>query len=297
MTPEQDIFCRKKTFILPDARALAMDIALPDSAIFPEGPIGVMVFAHGMLEYAGRYQDWASVMAKSGWAVFSVDHSGHGRSDGPRIWMDRLDDLVDDFERFVREIAAIFSEKPLHIVGMSMGGGIAIRTVFRLQQAGIPCAGMILVSPALQVHPKVFPWLRRIAYFADWLTPRLRFVRGTSHGLCHDRSVIEAFKKDPYVYSGRFSVHYGVENLRALEENNRLAGEIRLPLLILQGTGDLITNPEGPRRWMEKSISSDKTLKNYPGLYHDLLHEPEKEAIYKDMINWLNCHQENKIVK
>ena len=36
--------------------------------------------------------------------------------------------------------------------------------------------------------------------------------------------------------------------------------------------------------------SSDKTLKIYEGLYHEILNEPEQDEVKKDIISWLNSH-------
>ena len=66
------------------------------------------------------------------------------------------------------------------------------------------------------------------------------------------------------------------------------AHHIRLPLLILQGTGDLIVDPKGGQLLHDRAATSDKTLRLYKGLYHDLVHEPERQQVRADLIEWLN---------
>jgi alpha-beta hydrolase superfamily lysophospholipase len=53
--------------------------------------------------------------------------------------------------------------------------------------------------------------------------------------------------------------------------------ELTEPLLALHGSGDRVTPPSGTEELYRRAHSIDKTLKIYPGLYHDLIHEPEKE--------------------
>lgn len=64
---------------------------------------------------------------------------------------------------------------------------------------------------------------------------------------------------------------------------------MRAPLLILHGTGEAVTNPEGSRRLFDQAAAVDKTLKLYEGLYHDLFHEPEKDRVTGDLIAWLDA--------
>jgi acylglycerol lipase len=66
---------------------------------------------------------------------------------------------------------------------------------------------------------------------------------------------------------------------------------VRLPLLILQGSGDRVVDPDGARRLHLHASAADKTLRLYDGLYHDLLHEPEKEQVLADLTAWLGARQ------
>ncbi|KAM3703009.1 hypothetical protein ACB098_04G064000 [Castanea mollissima] len=43
------------------------------------------------------------------------------------------------------------------------------------------------------------------------------------------------------------------------------------------------------RKLYAEASSTDKTIKLFDGFLHDLLFEPEREAIMKDIIEWLNC--------
>ena len=64
---------------------------------------------------------------------------------------------------------------------------------------------------------------------------------------------------------------------------------LRPPVLVLHGTGDCVTSPEGSRELCARAGSADKTLKLYDGLYHDLFHEPEREQVTSDVIEWLQA--------
>jgi acylglycerol lipase len=65
--------------------------------------------------------------------------------------------------------------------------------------------------------------------------------------------------------------------------------DIVVPLLIMHGGADPATNIEGSRDLSARARSTDKTLKIYDGVAHDLMHEPERDAIIGDVAAWLDA--------
>src|SRR5580698_1494203 len=92
-------------------------------------------------------------------------------------------------------------------------------------------------------------------------------------------------------------VNQGVAGARTARELIGAIGEIQdhmedvtVPLLAMHGGADSVTPPEGSKALVTRAHSTDKTLKIYPGLYHDLLHEPEKDQVMADLVKWLSDH-------
>ncbi|MFH1918508.1 MAG: lysophospholipase, partial [Planctomycetota bacterium] len=172
--------------------------------------------------------------------------------------------------------------------GHSMGG-----TIVALLAATRPpdVRGLVLSAPACRIGDRVFPLLRRLAAFFSLVLPRLRLVPMSFKRLSRDPEVVDHFKRDPLVFHGRFPARSGAEILRAADRVEGQMEAIRLPILVLHGTGDTVTDREGSRRLCDRAGSTDKTLKLYDGLYHDLLHEPEKEQVTADVIEWLGARR------
>ena len=59
---------------------------------------------------------------------------------------------------------------------------------------------------------------------------------------------------------------------------------------MMHGEDDRLTSPEGSREFFAHVGSADKTLKIYPGLYHEIFNEPEKDAVLAEMTDWLETH-------
>jgi acylglycerol lipase len=50
------------------------------------------------------------------------------------------------------------------------------------------------------------------------------------------------------------------------------------------------TRSRGSQALSQTAPSIDKTLKTYPGLYHDVFHEPEYADVKRDIMAWLGAH-------
>jgi alpha-beta hydrolase superfamily lysophospholipase len=262
-------------------------LELHEKTWLPERDVsGVVVLVHGIFEHSGRYAHVAERLNRAGYALVAMDLRGHGKSDGERIWVESFDEYLADLEVLLERVRGRHPGKPLYLLGFSMGG--AVVTLFTiLYQPEI--AGLILSAPALSVGRSVFPLIRRLAAFVSRIWPRLRLVRFGFMKISRDPAVVEGFRNDRLVFQGRFPIRTGAEVLRAAKRISQRMEGVSVPLLILHGTGDLITDAEGSRRLYLHASSADRTLKLYEGLYHDLLHEPERDQILADLIEWLRA--------
>lgn len=92
---------------------------------------------------------------------------------------------------------------------------------------------------------------------------------------------------DPLVFTGSIRVRTGYEILRITANLQQNLSKLTVPFFVLHGTDDSVTDPLASKKLHEKASSTDKTIKLYKGLLHDLLFEPEKEEIVQDIVSWL----------
>jgi alpha-beta hydrolase superfamily lysophospholipase len=255
----------------------------------PDGePVAAVVIVHGIDEHSGRYARLAGDLNRHGYAVYTMDLRGHGRSAGDRVLIRSFDQYLDDVEVLLERVAARQPGKPLFLLGHSMGGAIvALLGILRPPKV----RGLVLSGPAVVVGGRVFPVLRHLARLASLLWPTLRVARMGCRYISRDPAVVEAFRNDPLVFHGRFPVRTGAEILRAAKRIHSGMGKLRLPLLILHGTKDFSTDPEGSRLLAAHAGSADKTLRLYPGLYHEVFSEPEREQVVADLLAWLDARK------
>jgi alpha-beta hydrolase superfamily lysophospholipase len=272
-----------------DRFEVADGLTLYENRWYPDGEAAaVVVLVHGFAEHSGRYRRVADALGQRGYAVYAMDLRGHGKSDGPRVFVASFDLYLDDLKVYLARVRRREPQKPTFLFGHSMGGAI----VCRLAMTDPPGVnGLVLSAPAIQMPDNLFPLLRRLASPFSRLFPWLRVVKLGSSMLSRDVLVLARFEQDPLVFHGRLPARTGAEILRAVEQIQSNMEALRLPFLILQGTGDRVVDPEGARALYERAAAADKTLKLYEGLYHEVLSEPEKEQVTADMLAWLDARR------
>jgi acylglycerol lipase len=252
----------------------------------PDGvPVrGVVVFVHGIVEHAGRYTAFAERLNKLGLVVRAYDLRGHGRSEGPRVYVRSFSEHIGDLDRFISSIREEQSDLPFFLMGHSMGGAIASRWVV---DNNPDINGLILSAPAVLTGRGALPWFRHLALIGNIVCPQLKVLKLGVGGLSRDPAVREEFAEDPLVYHEKFAVRMGIEVLKAGRYLRHRLELIRVPVLGLHGTKDLATNPRGTRALCETATSDDATFISYEGFYHDLLHEPDREQVLGDIESWI----------
>lgn len=120
--------------------------------------------------------------------------------------------------------------------------------------------------------------------------PRYQCRAANKQGISvsRDPEALLAKYSDPLVYTGSIRVKTGYEILRLSTYLQQNLSRFRVPFLVLHGAADHVTDPEASSRLYEEASSTDKTFKLYQGLLHDLLFEPEREAITNDIFQWFN---------
>jgi len=276
MTHHEDHFTAR------DGLSLYEQWWLPDKE-----PRAAVVVVHGVFEHGGRYARLAEDLNRRGYAVYAMDLRGHGRSAGERAMIRSFDLFLDDLDLFLERTAARHPGKPVFLLGHSMGGAVAaLLGITRPPKI----RGMILSAPSVLVAGGVFPLLRRLAWLAAIVWPTLRVTRLGCRFISRDPAVVEAFRNDPLVFHDRFPVRTGSEILRAAKRIQADAERMTLPMLVMHGTGDYVTDPQGSRMLVARAHSTDKTLQLYQGLYHEIFSEPERRQVLDDLLAWLDGH-------
>lgn len=249
-------------------------------------PKGTIVLIHGISEHSTRYRHVGEFWATHGYTVHTMDLRGHGRSPGPRILVRQIDEHSHDVGTLLTWARQQAPTQPLFLFGHSMGGLIV--TYHTLTQKP-ELNGVILSGPALKLNG-ASPLLVAIGHLVARVYPTLPMAKIDTTGISRDAAVVQANTADPLIYHDGVPAATALAMVKAVAYVQTHWSAFHWPVLILQGTADRIVNPEGSRQFYAQAGSTDKTLKLYDGLYHEVLNEPEKEQIMAEVVEWLDKH-------
>ncbi|HWD69782.1 MAG TPA: lysophospholipase [Solirubrobacteraceae bacterium] len=248
-------------------------------------PTGVVTIAHGYGEHIGRYQHVAARLTESGYAVYGLDHHGHGQSAGKRGKV-TLRAAVEDLNQLIVSVArARHPELPQFLLGHSMGGAIALRYAMAHQQR---LTGLAISAPLAAVDGG--PALLALGRLLGVLFPAAPVSRVDPRLVSRDHEVVKAYIADPLNHHG--PVPAGVAR-DFIAHVGTLAADVRritLPTLLMWGTADRLCPTSGSELVAANISSTDLTVKRYEGLFHEILNEPEREQVLGDLVAWLDGH-------
>ena len=271
-------------------------------------PIGIVQIVHGMQEHAGRYEHFAKFLNKHGYIVFADDHRAHGRTaglndlgkyEGGNLFYDTLKD-----EMFFSSMLKEKYDLPLYIFGHSYGSFI---TQNYIQNCDLYSKAIIFGAACMKNRFDI-----KFGKFVASQTIKLKgsdktakMVEGimltsynkkvkTGSWLNTDPKEVEKYAADEYCgtpFSAKFYYDFftGLNNSynkHKLQDINH-----HKPILLISGKDDPVGN-------MGKSVVKlfklyheddlDVTMKLYEGARHEILNEPIRETVYKDILEFLH---------
>jgi acylglycerol lipase len=248
----------------------------------------IIAIVHGYAEHSDRYSHVATNLVAQGFAVYSFDLCGHGKSSGDRCYVDAFSDYLTDLDRFLTEIRQHHLERKLFLLGHSMGGAIAIRYILDYQTTlqGVILSAPFLGSRAENVPAPVVAFLKLLSQFL----PKLPSIRVDSSQISSDPAIVQAYLTDPLINTAKMPLRTLAEIFGNIHQIQQRQQTIELPMLIMHGTADGLAHVSHSKRLYEGISSVDKTLKLYPGLYHEIFNEPDRSRVFTDLNQWLAAH-------
>lgn len=148
--------------------------------------------------------------------------------------------------------------------------------------------GLVLSGVAIQLGA-VHGFMKAVASFLALLGPKMRLKQDLAPQLSHDPEVVKAYREDPLVFKNP-TIKLGVLFANAIAKAKGILGQIKIPTLVQSGSEDKAML--GAEKFKDLLTVEDKTVKIYPGLYHEIYNELEKDKkiTLKDLGDWLDSH-------
>jgi alpha-beta hydrolase superfamily lysophospholipase len=242
----------------------------------PDSPKILAVLYHGLGEHTGSYEPFAAALNEAGIALWANDHAGHGRSEGVRVLINDIDDLIDDAIILLSLARAAHPTLPVVLVGHSLGSTITtLLTAERLLPAGIRPDALVLAGSTLVQRPDVDNGL--VALLATGIDPM--DLRKDPGEMTRDEAYAQQIREDPLTWQGGIRL----ETLRALglaagRVSTVLTG-IDVPVLLVHGAKDDMAPAAGAQRAAE--LLPDARAVIFPDDLHNILNEIDRDEVYR----------------
>ena len=252
---------------------------------------GLVVLVHGLGEHIDRYDHVARRLNGIGFDVVGYDHRGHGRSPGQRGGMPADDSLCADLGRVLYAAREAFPG-PTVLVGHSLGGLIAGRFVAEgLQPRPVawwrPVDALVMSSPALDPGTNAVQKLL-LAVVAPML-PNLAVSNGLKvDWVSRSPEIIKAYAGDTLVHD-RITGRLGLFVARQGPAVIAAAPRWTTPTLLMWAGADRCVAPAGSAAFAAAAPRDVVTVREWPGLYHEIFNEPEQDAVLAAMGDWLGA--------
>lgn len=252
----------------------------------------VLFVLHGQGEHGGRYVHFPHFLKDHVGAIYALDHRGHGQSEGRRGHIDHFDVYAADVEFAINRVYEYLLERfgaaEIHLMGHSMGGQIAARTLIRYPD--LPIRSACICAPMFDLAFPISPVKEAFGKLAYKVAPWLSLPgESLSQIVSSDPHVCDHYESDPYNHNFASPGFY-FSYLEVIDDTMERASKITHPVMVQVAGQDKIIDPSSIISFYE-SLPKGSKLCEYPEMYHEVYNEPEKELAFKDLIDWINQHK------
>lgn len=249
---------------------------------------GVVCIVHGFNEHSTRYARAAAYLNNAGYAVLTYDEFGHGKTTGKRGHAPSYEAFLDSVKTILDEAEKRYPTIKKFLWGHSMGGGIVLNYLLKRKPN---IAGAIATGPLLKLGfepPAIKVMLAKL--MVNIYPAFTESAALDSSAISRDKDEVKKYDADPYnhgkITAGTFLGFFEAGKW-ALENANQL----RTPLLIMHGTADKLTSPDGSKEFVDRAPKTLITSKFWDGFYHELHNEPEvdRNQVMAYITGWLDA--------
>jgi len=254
---------------------------------------GIVLIAHGLFAHAQTHSREALEFAKEGFAVYAIDHVGHGISSGERARINSWQELRDDYIAFAGTVQALHPvNTPVLLYGHSMGclvtahAAAGISNVKAIIFSGFPLVagpGAASIFGCRCLYPiSRLSCIAKVGACMAVLDPKGPTAPVILEAITSNKEMLEKFKTDPRRYHGWLMNVSSAQLLAMIDKlkYGQALKDIKVPVLLVHGVDDEIAYPAGSElaHALLGTPTEQKQLTLLPGLMHEFYNEVEPKA-------------------
>lgn len=245
-----------------------------------------VLLVHGFGEHTLRFQHVVQSLVENNATVHTMDLRGHGLSGGGRA-----DGHLNQFWADIKLIhGKIDPELPCFIYGHSMGGLLVLSyALFTPAEFRPRIDGVIATSPWIRLYGKIQPsWFKRLVLklIGNMLDEFLITSNVDPCSLSNREKVANEAINDRMVLPF-LTVRLAKELLKYSEMLLRNSENFTLPLLLIHGAKDRLTDHHASIEFVRRAGSSDKTARIFVNAYHEIHNDEDAVELLNEINSWI----------
>lgn len=262
--------------------------------IYPlQDPKAVVLIVHGMGEYGRRYERFVIPrLLEHGLCVITYDQFGHGSNPEKKGHHPGYEYLLDSIDKCLEKSKQTFGELPFVLYGHSMGGNVALNYLLSRPDK---ITGAVISSPFLRLSFEPPAWKLAMGRVLGKIIPSVTMSNEVDAGaISRIPEEVEAYLDDPLIHD-RVSPAYSIVFMEKGERVIERAREISMPVLLLHGTADRLTDPRASRELADRAGDHVEYFE-VEGGYHELHHDLKKQEVMNHILSWIDNLVKNETV-
>ena len=272
-----------------------------------------------MVEYIGRYEEFASFLCEKDYYVVGNDHLGHGKSVQAKSEYGFFNEkygnvcVLGDMHTLRQRTMKKYPDVPYFMLGHSMGSSL-LRQYIQLYGNGL--SGVVLMGTVADHKKAALLFGKRLcrlmAAFRGWhyrskmvddlaiggYNKKFKPAHTRADWITSDCERLEAYASDPlcsfrFTVNAYYNMFLGMLSMQRKESVYMIPKT--LPVLFVSGAEDPVGGfGKGVRKIYEKYRTAgiqDVTLRLYTGDRHEILNETDREQVYQDLLEWFEKHR------
>ncbi|MFC0543375.1 alpha/beta fold hydrolase [Kutzneria chonburiensis] len=245
----------------------------------PAEPSALVVFLHGLGEHIGSYRPMFDTLTAAGIAVWALDHAGHGRSEGERVLVERVDNLLDDAGHLVTLARAAHPDLPLVLVGHSLGASVA--TLLAAERDVKPVK-LVLAGSSVVMADAPGGLVELLASGIDPMD-----LRKDPGELTRNTEYAQQIREDPLTWQGGLRPQTLMALAEAAPRLTAALPRLTLPVLLLHGEDDDLAPVAGAREAARRL--PDARLVTFALDRHNILNELDRDEVHRVLVAFVRA--------
>lgn len=247
-------------------------------------PKAVFLLVHGLGAHSGRWNFLSDFFIQNNISSYALELKGFGETKDLRGHIESFNVYANDICSLRSIVARENPGKKIYLIGESLGGLISFLTA--VTGPGL-FDGLVCISPAFKGRVKMSLKRYLKVLYALIFNSKNQFDISFDSGMCTRDTAYRKIMDNDVMEHRLATARFIREIVAAQLRGYNLRRKVKIPVLFLLSGDDRLTDPGASKVIFEGLRTKDKTLIEYPDMYHALSIDLGKEKVFHDILKWV----------